>query len=217
MSPRALYADTPLALRLLRAVLVVAVLVVVYLAVSLPFKISLEIIPGFTDVRPVAALQPIFGIFFGVPGCIAFGVGNLITDILGDSLRWSSIAGFVMNAGSPMLFCLTWSRLRHGVFTLRAGKDVRLFFMLSLLCAALQSLAISSAVAFSYPDVDALVFGLSVVANHTLFPLLLGIPIAILLQEELNVSPCGLCMRFPLMSVPRGASLKSKSNPSAIR
>ncbi|MEE0845796.1 MAG: hypothetical protein U0L71_06340 [Eggerthellaceae bacterium] len=196
------YAGISLVGSLIRVVLMIAILTAVYLAASLPFKISLEIIPGFSDVRPVAALQPIYGIFFGIPGCIAFGLGNLLTDILGDSLRASSLAGLVMNAVSPALFCLLWGRLRHGVFDLRAPKDIALFSLLSLLCAAVQSVAISGAVAFSYPEVDAFYFGLTVVGNHTLFPLLLGIPIAILLQEELDVAPRGLGGPFLLVAVP---------------
>ena len=43
------------------------ILLAVYLVISLPFK-SLAIIPGFTDVRPVCMLMPVYGIFFGLPG-----------------------------------------------------------------------------------------------------------------------------------------------------
>ena len=56
--------------------LIIVTLTVAYLIVSIPFKV-MEIIPGFTDIRPVSMLQPIYGIFFGIPGCIAFAVGNL--------------------------------------------------------------------------------------------------------------------------------------------
>ena len=42
-------------------------------------------------------LYPVYGIFFGLPGCFATALGNLIADILSDSLRWSSIAGFIAN------------------------------------------------------------------------------------------------------------------------
>ena len=41
------------------------VLLMIYLIVSIPFKV-MEIIPGFTDIRPVAMLQPVYGIFFGI-------------------------------------------------------------------------------------------------------------------------------------------------------
>ena len=88
---------------------VFAVLTAVYLIVSIPFKI-MEIIPGFTDIRPVSLLIPVYGIFFGIPGCMAFAVGNLITDIISDSLRWSSIAGFAANFIGPFCYYLFWTK-----------------------------------------------------------------------------------------------------------
>ena len=44
-------------------------LVFIYLVFALPFK-AMNIIPGFTDVRPVSALAPIYGIFYGPLGCL---------------------------------------------------------------------------------------------------------------------------------------------------
>ncbi len=84
-------------------VLICLVLTAVYLIVSVPFKV-MEIIPGFTDIRPVTMLQPVYGVFFGIPGCIAFAFGNLLTDMIGDSLRLSSIAGFAANFSGPFVF-----------------------------------------------------------------------------------------------------------------
>lgn len=195
-------ADNGILRRTARFVATVILLTAVYLAVSLPFKFALELIPGFTDIRPVACLQPIFGVFFGIPGCLAFGVGNLITDAMSDSLRWSSIAGFVANVGNPLLFCLLWWRLRNGVFDLRTGRNIALLAGLSFTCACLQSLVISVAVAAAYPDVDVLLFALSVVGNHTVFPVLFGAPIAILMQEEMGKDPRGLGGRFRLANTP---------------
>lgn len=60
-------ADRGILRRTVRFVATVILLTAVYLAVSLPFKFALELIPGFTDIRPVACLQPIFGVLFGIP------------------------------------------------------------------------------------------------------------------------------------------------------
>ena len=79
----------------------------VYFLIAVPFKV-MEIIPGFTDIRPVTMLGPIYAVFFGIPGCIIMAVGNLVMDILSNSLRWSSIAGFVANFAGPFLFYLFW-------------------------------------------------------------------------------------------------------------
>jgi len=64
---------------IVRKVVLIAILLLVYLIIALPFK-QLAVIPGFSDVRPVYMLQPVFGIFFGIPGCLACAVGNLIGD-----------------------------------------------------------------------------------------------------------------------------------------
>ncbi len=79
------------------------ILTAVYLVVAVPFKV-MSVIPGFADIRPVLMLNPVYGIFFGIPGCIAFAIGNLIGDLLSDSLRWSSIGGFIANFIGPFLF-----------------------------------------------------------------------------------------------------------------
>lgn len=177
----------------------------VYLAVSLPFKVSLVVIPGFTDVRPVVCLQPIYGVFFGVPGCIAFGLGNLVADVLGDGLRWSSVAGFVMNALGPALFCLVWSRARAGVFDLRTPRNVALFAGASLACAAVVAGGIAGAIAWFYPETDVALFFFVVVGNNTVFSILLGMPIAMLMQEEMGVAPRGLGFESGRLAPPSDA------------
>lgn len=43
-------------------------------------------------------------------------------------------------------------------------------------------------------------FAITVIGNHSLFPLLFGAPLSILMQEELGFEPRGLGERFPLRS-----------------
>ncbi len=86
-------------------ILLTLILIAVYLIIAIPFKV-ISIIPGFTDIRPVMLFKPVFGVFFGIPGCFAFAIGNLIGDIMSDSLRWSSIAGFAANFLAPFVFYL---------------------------------------------------------------------------------------------------------------
>ena len=171
-----------------RQAVMFAILLVVYLVIALPFK-ALSVIPGFTDVRPVYMLQPVYGIFFGIPGCLACAVGNLVGDIASDSLRWSSIAGFVGNFAYPFLMYLFWTKLRKEPFALRRGRTMSLFTATAVACTLVQALIITPAVAFHYPDVDAVLFFLSVLANGSLFPIGFAIPFIILLQEELGFSP----------------------------
>ena len=170
------------------SLLIIVTLTVAYLIVSIPFKV-MEIIPGFTDIRPVSMLQPVYGIFFGVPGCIAFAVGNLITDIVSNSLRWSSIAGFTANFLGPFCFYLYWCRLSRAPFDLKNMRHIIKHIVVILIVAVIETVLITPAVALVYPDVDHMLFFMTVMINSTAFPILLGIPLIIILQEELGLKP----------------------------
>ncbi|MBE6010887.1 MAG: hypothetical protein E7236_09580, partial [Lachnospiraceae bacterium] len=93
----------------MKRIKIMLILFGIYLLVAVPFKV-MEIIPGFTDVRPVTMLGPIYAVFFGLPGCIVMAVGNLVMDIVSDSLRWSSISGFIANFLGPFLIYLFWNK-----------------------------------------------------------------------------------------------------------
>ena len=177
----------PSARPLARKAALFAALIAIYLVIAIPFKV-LEVIPGFTDIRPVMMLQPVYGIFFGIPGCFANAVGNLIVDIVSGALRWSSIAGFVANLIYPYLMYLFWAKLGKEPFSLRRGRTIGLFVLSVAFCALLQSLIISPSVAWYYPDVDATLFAVTVLGNGALFPIVFSIPLIIVLQEEFGLS-----------------------------
>lgn len=168
--------------------LLTLILLVVFLIVAIPFKV-MSVIPGFTDIRPVSLLQPVFGVFFGLPGCMAFAIGNLIGDIVSDSLRWSSIAGFVANFAAPLLFHIYWNRISKTPFSLRTGKNLLIQVALIAVSAILQAALITPAVVLVYPEVSGFVFATTVLLNGTVFPIMLGIPLMILMQEELGFKP----------------------------
>lgn len=163
-------------------------LFLVYFIVAVPFRV-MGVIPGFTDVRPVALLGPIYAVFFGVPGCWVMAVGNLVMDIVGSSLRWSSIPGFAANFLGPYLIYWLCVRRAKIPFALRKGRELLKHCWVILLSAALQTLLITPAVAWIYPEVDAGFFALIVMLNDTAFPIVFGIPIMILLQEKLGFRP----------------------------
>ena len=163
-------------------------LVFVYLVMAIPFRVMV-VIPGFTEIRPVLLLKPVYGVFFGIPGCLAFAVGNLIGDLFGDSLKWSSIAGFIANFMGPFVYRIFWSRLSKTPFSLRTGKDLLKQLGVTAVSAALDSLLITPVVMLVYDDVDEWLFAATVFLNGAVFPLLLGIPLMILMQEEFGFRP----------------------------
>lgn len=173
-----------------RVLLSFLVQVIVYLVVSVPFKV-MEVIPGFTDIRPVTLLGPIYGVFFGPQGCLAIATGNLITDIISDSLRWSSIAGFIANFIGPFIIYLFWSRISKKGFSLRTGRNILKYIAIVIAAAVLEALIITPAVAIVYPDVNAALFMITVILNTSVFPIVLGIPLIFLMQEELGFEPWG--------------------------
>lgn len=170
------------------ALLRLLALVGVYLVVAIPFR-AMNLITGFTDVRPVTALSPIYAVFYGPLGCLAVAIGNLGADAVSDSLRWTSIAGFAANFLGPLLVWLYWTRLSRTPFALRTVRDLFRHSLAVAAMALLEMLIIAPAVALVYPDVDASFFALTVFLNTAGFPVVLGIPLAILLQEELGFAP----------------------------
>ena len=82
-----------------------------------------------------------------------------------------------------------WKRLGRHPFALRTVPDL-LFHTLVVVCSAvLMTAIIVPAVVYAYPDVNAAFLTCVVMGNTTVFPLVLGIPMAIVLQEELGFSP----------------------------
>ncbi|ABL77418.1 conserved hypothetical protein [Thermofilum pendens Hrk 5] len=57
----------------------------------------ITIVPGFTWLRPGNALAPLFGMFFGIPGCLGAAIGNLLADILSGYFGVGSFGGFIGN------------------------------------------------------------------------------------------------------------------------
>ncbi len=169
-------------------ILLTVILTAVYLIIAVPFKV-MSVIPGFTDIRPVMLLKPVFGIFFGIPGCIAFAIGNLIGDIISDSVRWTSIAGFAANFLGPFIFYLFFAKIAGKDFSLRNAKDLLKHFAVTVISSVIEALLIAPAVKLLYPEVDFMLLSLTIFLNGTAFPLLLGVPLMILMQEELGFKP----------------------------
>lgn len=172
----------------LRALVRLAGLVAAYLVLALPFR-TMELITGFSDVRPVTALGPVYAVFFGPLGCLASGVGNLLADAMADALRWTSIAGVAANFLGPLLVWFCWTRLWRTPFALRTPRELLRHGLLLVAVSLLQTAILAPSVALVYPEVDALFFARTVFVNNSVFPIVLGIPLTILLQEEFGFAP----------------------------
>ena len=173
---------------LVKGALLTLLLIAAYLIIAVPFKV-MEVIPGFTDIRPVMILQPIYGIFFGIPGCLASAVGNLICDIISDSLKWSCIGGFIANFLGPLCFYIYCTRIVKDGFSLKKVKNLLSYCLVVLISAVAETAIITPMISAFYSDVQVPLFILTVMLNNTVFPIFIGIPVIILMQEELGFRP----------------------------
>lgn len=160
-------------------------LVLAYVIVAVPFKV-MEVIPGFADVRPVTLLGPIYALFFGLPGCIIFALMNLVMDIAAGDLAWSCIAGLLANFAGPFLIMYYWKKISRESLHLKTIRNIGVHSLVIIIAALIEAMVITPSVAFLYPDVNWKVFFLSVLLNTSCFPILFGIPLTILIQEELG-------------------------------
>ena len=172
-----------------RSLLQFLTLVAVFLLFAIPFK-AMNLIPGFTDVRPVTALGPIYALFYGPMGCLANACGNLIADILDNALRWSSLAGFSANFLGPCLVWYFWKRVAGPTFALRGPRELLIHTLLLIVKSLFEAAIITPSVAYAYPEVNAKMFALIVFFNTAVFPIFIGMPITMLMQEEFGFVPC---------------------------
>lgn len=93
---------------------------------------GLIVIPGFTWIRPANMLSPVFGILFGIPGCIGLAFGNLIADALGGFLSFGSIGGFI---GNFLLGYIPYKFMRD--HSLRSSRSVFEFYLWGVLVASI--------------------------------------------------------------------------------
>lgn len=164
---------------------------ILYFLIAVPFKV-LSVIPGFTDIRPVTLLGPIYAVFFGVPGCTVMALGNLVMDAVSNSLRWSSIGGLIANFLGPYVIYLYWTRRAKRPFSLKRGSLLLQCVGIIIVSAIVEAVIITPMVAAVYPDVNAGLFAVSVLLNTSAFPIFFGMPAMMVMQEELGLRPMPL-------------------------
>ncbi len=173
-----------------RRIITYLILIIVYLILAIPFK-ALTIIPGFSDIRPVTLLGPIYALFFGIPGCSIFALMNIVMDAISGGLMWSSIAGFAANFIGPFLILLYWTKYSKTPLHLKKPGNIVHFSLTLTIVAVIQAAIITPFVALLYPDVDWLLFFGTVVFNTAVFPIVLGIPLILLLREKMGLKQIG--------------------------
>ena len=129
-------------------------------------------------------LQPLDFVLLG--GVILLAGIGLFRGLSGEL---GSIAGFAANFLGPLLVWFFWTRVSRTPFSLRSPRDLLRHSLVLVASALLETAIIAPAVALVYPEVDISLFAWSVFGNTATFPIVLGIPLSILLEEEFGFVP----------------------------
>lgn len=166
----------------------VLVLLVIYVAVALPFR-SLEFIAGLTDIRPVCMLMPVFGLFFGPAGAWAFGLGNVVGDVAAHDLTWASIGGFLANFAAVYVYHVLWNRLLKSQVAIRDWRGLGVYLLAVVAATTVTVAILTPAVWLAFPGIDLAYFTQIVLINNGLFAVVPGMAIIIIMQTEYHLVP----------------------------
>lgn len=104
-------------------IVLVAITAALYAAILIPFKVTIPLIPGFTEVRPAIVIPVICSLLFGPAAAWGAAFGNFIGDALGGTLGLGSIFGFLGNFLYGYIPYKLWGRL--GPLSSGGGLDFR--------------------------------------------------------------------------------------------
>ncbi|MBI4596665.1 MAG: QueT transporter family protein [Candidatus Tectomicrobia bacterium] len=118
-----------------RMVALTALCAALYAALLIPFK-AIPLIPGFTEIRPAAAIPILTSFMFGPAGAWGSAIGNLIGDFFG-TLSAGSLFGFIANFIYGFIPYFVWSAIKKDADPL-PGKisDWILYVMVLFLASA---------------------------------------------------------------------------------
>ena len=156
-------------------------LLLIYLAIALPFK-TLDLLPGFANIRPNSALIPIYGYLFGPIGALINGMGNFFYDILTGSFSKGSPAGAAANFIVPLFMCFVWKHCVGERFCLKTLRHLYWYTLIAAMAAVLKAIIITPAVLYFYLEVSGPSFFQIVVITEITFYLMPGAAILIWLQ-----------------------------------
>ncbi len=173
-----------------KAFLCMLALIGIHLVVAMPFK-SWVLIPALTDIRPVAGLLPVYGVFMGPVGGFATAFANFVEDALTGMLTWGSIAGFVSNLLVPYLYYKLWYCFFKKPFEVKTGKDLIGYLLLALLLSLMQAAMITGFVYAIGMPVQAGAFFAAICSNNFFFAMLMGLPLIMVLRAQFGHTDFG--------------------------
>lgn len=147
-------------------IVVTAALYAVVLMALSPIKLVPTV-----PVRPANALQPVFGMLFGLPGCIGLAFGNLVNDMFTGMPPHAMAVGFVSNflGGFIPLLLVSSPALKTGRSYLEYYGFVVIIASAIIACSILVNVALG----FTAPAIAAM-FIPAVFLNQAISTAILG-------------------------------------------
>jgi len=140
-------------------------------AVAIVMLANIKLIPT-VPIRPANALQPVFGMLFGIPGCLGLAFGNVVADLLtGSGAPHILAAGFISNFLGGFIAYLA---VRHPA--LKTKKSwVQYYVFVVIIASAVVACTILGNVALGFtPTAVAATFIPTVFLNQAIATAVLG-------------------------------------------
>ncbi len=171
-----------------KMIILCALTAAIYAAFLIPFK-ALPIIPGFTEFRPGNLVPVAFALFFGPAAAWGAAIGNTIADILGGTVSFGSLFGFVGNFLYAYVPYKLWDNLSvlgsDNSPDLKGSKKVVLYIIVVTVGSCACGLFIAWGVdMIGYVPFAAL--GSIIPVNNSIAAIVLGMPITILLYPRIK-------------------------------
>lgn len=184
-------------------VLIFILSLIVFLALAIPFR-SLLKINYVTEVRPAAVLNPVLGIFFGMPAILACVLGNLILDFQSGVPIIQVLAYIIPQFLYGYIPYYVWKKLNKNEtdkITIDAMPKI-LRYIAAVLLGSLALAVIAGTMVGLFNNNTTLLIDFIVFAfvNNIAMNLFLGFPLIILLNKFVNKRKLSSCEKYLLIS-----------------
>lgn len=166
---------------------------IAFFAVSMPFRRMFSVL-SVTEIRPVNAFPPVFGIAFGFWGAIGCSIGNFAADIVSGEDVTLSVCGFFPQFLYGYLPYLMWKRIGRGDNNERLRIDSFDMLLKYIFVVLANSVFVTLGLAVLF-----LIFGISdIISPLTLFLFLnnfdfciiIGIPLLLVIYRMRQYIQC---------------------------
>lgn len=163
---------------ILKNILIVIGSAVVFFALTMPFRQLFQVV-SVTEVRPAAALNPSFGLLFGVSGALGCALGNLAADLISGYSPLMCALGFLVQMVYGLLPRLIWKAFKSEV-RLNSSLNILRYMLISALNSTATSILLGVVMFVTGIGKVFSMTTLMLLLNNFVFCVVLGIPIILI-------------------------------------